>query len=157
MSEFNESVSYIDQILERIQVSLSITDYEKGMLKGIILDLMKPTPESSMAAQTVVNKLEEDRVWLINFLFMVTDKFNSLHDDYMRDYDKYFTRISKMDRPNRQAVDSEVHSTKPYLADKRQTIANFENFKSLLYSYLKSIEFARQSAFSKWQSGRYGD
>lgn len=157
MADFNKQMEFVDSVLNRIQESLSITDYEKESLREIIKDLMKPTPESSMAAQTRVNDMENHRIWLVNFVYIITDKFNDLHDQYRRMYDTEFTRISKLDRPNKQAVDSEIHSSKPYLANQRQIIDNFENFRTLLFSYLKSIELARSSAFAKWQSGRYGD
>lgn len=157
MSDYNGDMTYVDKTLDKIQTNLSITDYERDRLRDMIRDLMKPTPESSMAAQTRVNDLENHRVWLINFVYMVTDKFNSLHDQYVREYDKEFTRISKLDRPNKQAVESEIHSSKPYLSNQRQVIENFDNFRTLLFSYLKSLEMARSSALTKWQSGRYGD
>ena len=146
--------AYADEIYNKLKINLGLTDYEVGLLKSINGELKKPLPTTPAGVESRINVLDMYRVKLLNFIYAVNDKASKFEYEYKKVYDPKFVQLTRAGRPNQQAVDSEIHNDIS-MQDNRLVLHNFENFKGLLFGYLKTIDTAKDTCMQKWKQGGY--
>lgn len=144
-----EDNAYVDAIINRVKVNLGLSDYEANLVREINLELRKPLPTVQAGIESRVNILDMYRVKLANLIYSVNDKCSEFEFKYKSQYDPKFVQFTRAGRPNQQAVDSEIHMD-PNMQDSRLTLNNFDAFKSLLFSYMRSIDSCKDSCMRKW-------
>lgn len=136
--------AYINEVLDKIQSSVSITDYEKTLIKEVVMVMNKPLPTTRLGAQTRLNELDTCRLKLTNLTFSISEKAIVASDEYRKVYEPEFVRLTRAGRPSQSAIESEMHLNLA-IFDKRTVVNNYETVKSLLYGYIKTLDQIKQS------------
>lgn len=139
----------IKEIISKIKDKFNLSDVEENFLLDINTELKKPIPSNSIGVQNKVNVLDSMRMSLVNFIYSINDKCSKVEYDYKSAYDPAFVRLTRAGRPNQQAVDSEIHIDQR-MNELRTTLEQYESFKSLLFSYLKTLDSYKESCMKKW-------
>lgn len=140
---------YMDKLLTQIKNNLGLSDYEVELIRNINQELKKPLPTVQAGIESRVNLLDMYRVKLVNLIYSVTDACSRYEYTYKTKYDPLFVQYTRAGRPNQQAVDSEIHMD-ANMQDSRLVLNNYDALKSLLYSYLKTIDSYKETCLRKW-------
>jgi hypothetical protein len=143
--------AYLDQVLTKIKNEFGLSDYEVDLLRSINLELRKPLPTVQSGIESRVNVIDSYRSKLVVMIYEVSDKYSIQEYEYKSKYDPEFVRLTRSGRPNQQAVDSEIHMNKD-MQDKRKLLNDFDSFKNLLFSYLKTLDECKSTCMKKWNS-----
>lgn len=146
----NDKHDDFDHILERIQNTLSLSDYDVDVIRRVNSILKEPTPSVQLQIQSRVSALDSLRVELLDLIYDVNVQNNDLEYRYKETYDREFAMLVKADRPSQQAIDSEIHAKSRAMQDMRQNLNNFDALKGLLFGYLKSLDKSRETCMSLW-------
>lgn len=148
--ELNSGKDYIDQMLDVVKDRLSLSDHEVQIVKDVNLLLREPTPTVQAGIESRVSKIDQYRNDLTNLIYMIENKETQLDYDYHKIYDVEFTRLTRAGRPSQQAIESEIHSSIEGADDRRLVLRDIENFKNLLFGYLRALKSSKETCMKKW-------
>lgn len=135
--------AYEEDLFKRLKDNLNLKEYEIGLLQDLSRELKRPV-QSGSHAYNRLTELDAYRLKLINFIQAFDIQLTDLRNEYKKVYDPKFVQLTRAGRPNQQAVDSEIHNDEA-MQKKRYILDNYENFRSMLFSYLKTIDSARET------------
>lgn len=149
MSTIIEDTAYLEKLLETVKNKFSLTDYETEFLKEINIELRRPTPSTKLGLEERVTLLDNYKVRLHNMLFMLENKFNEIEYQYKSRYNPEYSRLVKAGRPSGQAIEAEIFANKLDLKEKHDLLQDWESFKALLTSYIKTLRDCKETCFNK--------
>ena len=143
-----EEMAYIDNLIDKLQTKFSLTDFEANFIKEVNLELKRPMPSTKLGLEERVNLLDMYRAKLLNFIYQVSDKCSEISFQYREPYNLRFVKLVKAGRPSTQAIESEI-LTDQAMFNLHNLLEEYENFKSLLFGYLKALGECKTSCFNK--------
>lgn len=140
--------AYVSSLINKLKHKFSLTDYEADFLLAINTELRRAMPSTKLGLEQRINLLDEYRVKLLNMIYQISDKHSEISFQYKEPYNLRFAKLIKAGRPSTQAVESEILND-PAMFELYKLLEEYENFKSLLFGYLKALGECKSSCFNK--------
>lgn len=147
MSSLVDDSVYMSELLDKLKNTFGLTDYEVEFIRQLNIELKRPTPTTRVGINNRLDLLDEYRSKLANLIFMITSSMQEYQYKYHETYNASFTRLVRAGRPSTQAIESEIH-TDEAMHRQRKLLDSFENFRALLFSYMKSLDSCKSTCFS---------
>ena len=140
--------AYLNMLVKKAKLRFKLTDYEGDFLKTLNQELRKPTPSARTAIQERMMLLDSLRVKLLNMLYLLTDRMDEYAYSYYEKYNSEFKILVRQGRPSTQAIETEIH-TNADMQEKKMLLKGFDDFKGLLFGYIKTIDNCKATCFEK--------
>lgn len=147
----NDLSELIESVRNNFKETLDISDYELGMISNSIkLIFTRAFTSSAVITEQIqimleaLSNLNYLRSKLVSARYKVDTKHRVL-------YDKEFTVLTKMGRPSKQAIDSEIYYSNKEIFDLREKLEAYNNLLEYLDTQIKLLE----STVRNYESQRY--
>lgn len=135
-----------DQIEQLVSYSKSIlgdlSDYESNMIRTSMQLVQLDPPSTKLAITERINTLNRSKSDLQYLILKSQEIRRSYNIPYTNEYNKQFTVLTRMNRPSKQAIESEMHFQSAELRDARDKIADIDTLIEFLRSYLGYLDAA---------------
>ena len=102
-----------------------------------------PSTPAEMKNQMI--QLDQQRTELSTLYYLINRKIMYLREDLQKESDATYVRLVKLGRPSKDAIETELRATNSVYAVNSLKIAQFENVKELVLSYIRSIDSRKQT------------
>lgn len=102
-------------------------------------------PSVASEAKNHLIMLDHSRVKLSTLYYSITRIISHLRGMVQSTYDAQYTRLVKLGRPSKDAIESEIRTTNPEYSGISQKIKDYEEVKELINMYLRCIDASRSS------------
>lgn len=151
------SASNITEVVKLVQDSFKelleghISEYELSIVDRSIRNPMSRTFTSAMAMtekiQDILGNLSE-----LNYLkSKLIKRRYELAVKFRSEYDRQFTILTRMGRPSKQSIESEIYSNNPSLNDYRNKLEEFDS----MIEYLQTQIELNQASIRNYESAKF--
>lgn len=102
--------------------------------------IVKSAPTVSGEAKTHLILLDHCRTNLATLYYMIGRNISKLRDTIQSAYDSSYTRLVKLGRPSKDAIESEIRLTCPEYLVSYKKIRDLEEVQSLVNMYLRCVD-----------------
>lgn len=113
---------------------------ESEILSGAYELITQSVPTIAAEAKTHMILLDHSRTKLSTIYYMICCKISSLRESVQSTYDSQYTRLVKLGRPTKDAIESEIRSTNPEYSGISKKISDYEDLKNLVSMYIRCID-----------------
>lgn len=147
----------IDEVVKSIQESFveacgDLSEYELSIIDRSIKLPMNRTFTSKMAMVDSVHSMISTLSELNYLKNQVIKRRYELNVKHRVEYDKQFTLLTRIGRPSRQAIESEIYSSSELLNSQRDKLEEFDNVLEFLETQIDLIH----AAIDNYKSAQYG-
>ena len=130
---------------------VELTDYESKMIDNAIRYSRSVVASTKLQLTESIDILLRIKSDLSYLRLKLNDKRRSVRVPYRNEYDKQFTMLTKMNRPSRQSIESEMHYMSESMRSARDTVDKFDN----LVEYINTLSEIIDRKISNMESRRY--
>lgn len=105
--------------------------------------IVQSSPIISAEAKTHLLLLDHSRVKLVTMYYSLSKRIASLNDQFQATHDAAYTRLVKIGRPSKDAIEAEIRATNPEYAGISRQIIKYENIKELVSMYIRCIDASK--------------
>lgn len=117
---------------EKSEELLTITDTYGLIIKG--------SPTTISEAKTRMVLLDRAKTKLSTIYYMLCREISRLRETVQPTYDAQYTRLVKLGRPTKDAIESEIRASNPEYSGIQNQITAYEDVKTLITMYFRCIE-----------------
>lgn len=107
--------------------------------------ITQSAPTIASEAKTHMILLDHARTKLSTVYYMLCREISRMKDEVRSSYDSQYTRLVKLGRPTKDAIESEIRATNPQYSGVSKTISDYEDVKNLINMYLRCIDSSKQT------------
>ena len=102
-------------------------------------------PSVASEAKSHLIMLDHSRMKLATLYYGVCRSISQMRDTTQATYDTQYTRLVKMGRPSKDAIEAEIRSTNGEYAGISKRIKDLEDIKELISMYMRCIDSSRST------------
>lgn len=115
-----------------------------------VLTLSTPVTESE--ANYIMEKLDLGRAELSSIYFQLSREVSRLESEVQKDYDSSYSRLVRLGRPSKDAIEAEIRNGNPKYVEVSCKIKSLEDIKELISMYMRSIDAKKVSVLEALRS-----
>lgn len=115
-----------------------------------VLTLSTPVTESE--ANYIMEKLDSGRAELSSIYFQLSREVSRLESEVQKDYDSSYSRLVRLGRPSKDAIEAEIRNGNPKYVEVSCRIKSLEDVKELISMYMRSIDSKKTSVLEALRS-----
>lgn len=133
------------KIEETLTLAFSEGTEEYEVLKDAYKLITSSYPSVASEAKSHLIMLDHSRMKLATLYYGVCRNISQLRDTMQATYDIQYTRLVKMGRPSKDAIEAEIRSTNGEYAGVSKRIKDLEDIKELISMYMRCIDSSRST------------
>lgn len=115
-----------------------------------VLTLSTPVTESE--ANYIMEKLDSGKAELSSIYFQLSREISRLESEVQKDYDSSYSRLVRLGRPSKDAIEAEIRNGNPTYVEVSCRIKSLEDVKELISMYMRSIDSKKTSVLEALRS-----
>lgn len=115
-----------------------------------VLTLSTPVTESE--ANYIMEKLDSGKAELSSIYFQLSREISRLESEVQKDYDSSYSRLVRLGRPSKDAIEAEIRNGNPMYVEVSCRIKSLEDVKELISMYMRSIDSKKTSVLEALRS-----
>lgn len=115
-----------------------------------VLTLSTPVTESE--ANYIMEKLDSGKAELSSIYFQLSREISRLESEVQKDYDSSYSRLVRLGRPSKDAIEAEIRNSNPRYVEVSCRIKSLEDVKELISMYMRSIDAKKVSVLEALRS-----
>ena len=115
-----------------------------------VLTLSTPVTESE--ANYIMEKLDSSKAELSSIYFQLSREISRLESEVQKDYDSSYSRLVRLGRPSKDAIEAEIRNGNPMYVEVSCRIKSLEDVKELISMYMRSIDSKKTSVLEALRS-----
>lgn len=110
MSSVNSRAEKVEYLVNIVNNSVELSEYEKEMIYSAFNSIYKELPTTRILITSRVNEVIQIRSDINYLKVKVSDTYRNTNIKYLSLYNKKFTILTRQGRPSKAAIDSEIYT-----------------------------------------------
>lgn len=119
--------------------------HEREVLELTYQVIVGTAPTTSAEIKNHIAILDQQRVELSTLYYLLSRNITRHRTEMQQETDPLYTRLVKLGRPSKDAIEAELRSTNETYATKTIKVEELTQVRDLVSSYIRSIDSRKQS------------
>ncbi|AMM44904.1 hypothetical protein SP15_105 [Bacillus phage SP-15] len=133
----------VNKVIEVIKTLSGFEDYELQIVRDVNIAVSKAYPTGRTACQERLSALDTLRGRLNTLILLLKDHRSKEKRFHQSKHDKEYVRLTRLGRPNSQAINSEIRSSFPDLAENESKLERLKQIIDYLDQLLWDMDKVR--------------
>lgn len=126
------NVKITQYIIDKLSKLIELSEFESKIIEDSIACCNRDLPNSKSACSARVDELINHKASINYMLNRVKDARTQVNIPYRQAYELKFVQLTRMSRPSREAIISEIHTLDTGLRQKRETLESLDQAIEIL-------------------------
>lgn len=124
--EVTKYESVIEYIISQVKSHIDISEYEGTMINQALSHSREPLPSSKSSSANMVDTLINDKSNLSYIVTRLKERRLEANKSYRKDHELKYVQLTRMGRPSREAIISEIHSLDASMQVRRDELESLD-------------------------------